>query len=122
MERSLNEVQELSTSNQMFSKKIQELTARPVYIPKTLSTPNLNIKLSKLDPLPLLQSFDMKHKGKHIKISPDGKVATGERMYGGYSVISPKPLTSFKPNENWFRVAILHTGIRVGVALEDLDP
>lgn len=93
-----------------------------MYIPKTISSPNLNIKLSKLEPLPLRQSFDLKHKGKHIKISPDGKIATGDWMYGGYSVISPKPLISMIPNESWFWVAILNTGIWVGVSIEDIDP
>jgi len=51
-------------------------------------------------------------------VSPDGKLATGAGVYGGYTILSDSPLMK---KINWFRVSILHTGIRVGVAPIDFD-
>jgi len=61
----------------MYSKKIEDLTARPVYLPKQMSQQIINMKLSSLESLPSIPVFGKEHKGKHIRLSPDGKVATG---------------------------------------------
>ena len=52
-------------------------------------------------------------------MSPDGKIATGAGVYGGYTILSDAPL--MKKGVNRFRVSILHTGIWVGVAPIDFD-
>lgn len=63
-------------------------------------------KLPKIKQVP--KTFDKTHMGKHIALSPDGKTATGQRVYGGYCIIGEQALTKAK---NIFRVSILHTGI-----------
>ena len=56
-----------------------------------MTHPLPNVKLYNLE-LKEKPSFTSSHKGKHINISPDGKVATGAGVYGGYTILSDSPL------------------------------
>ena len=56
-----------------------------------MTHPVPNIKLLGLE-LKEKPSFAKTMKGKHINVSPDGKIATGAGVYGGYTILSDAPL------------------------------